>query len=286
VLARFLAEVINCNDLRGGVYFEPYAGGAGAAIDLVSEGVVSDVYINDADSAIACFWKAAIKFNSRFVDSVLDVPLNVAEWRRQKAAFTLGPSAGIFKYGFSAFYLNRTSRSGILKRSGPIGGYDQTGTYKINARFNRKDLAIRIFELSKYKKHIHVSNLDAIEFLKETLPYRNSLARRKVFVYLDPPYYLQASRLYMNHYKHKDHAVLAKYLSNQRVLPWLLSYDDAEPIKALYPECDIHSIPLNHSTQGTSRKNELLIVPRHIKLPVSVQLYGEHVLLPRKSGHI
>ena len=33
-LTGFLTDVIEMNDLRGGAYYEPYAGGAGAALSL------------------------------------------------------------------------------------------------------------------------------------------------------------------------------------------------------------------------------------------------------------
>ena len=48
-LSEFLADVIDLNNLRGCVYFEPYAGGAGAALKLLNAGVVSEIRLNDAD---------------------------------------------------------------------------------------------------------------------------------------------------------------------------------------------------------------------------------------------
>ena len=36
--------------------------------------------------------------------------------------------------GFSAFFLNRTNRSGIIEGAGPIGGYTQTGKWKVDAQ--------------------------------------------------------------------------------------------------------------------------------------------------------
>ena len=50
----------------------------------------------------------------------------------------------LLSLGFSSFFLNRTNRSGILK-AGVIGGYQQTGNYKIDARY-RKEISYLVFD--------------------------------------------------------------------------------------------------------------------------------------------
>ena len=284
VLGRFLAEVVDCNGLHGGRYYEPYAGGAGAALDLLTQGHVSEIFINDADYAVASFWTAVTTQNARFLDTLAAAPITVDEWRRQKAIYRQGKKAAPFSLGFAAFFLNRTSRSGILTKSGPIGGYDQAGPYKLDARLNKAAMANRLAVLADHKNAIHVFNSDAIAFLKAALPPRASADRRKVLVYLDPPYYAQGSRLYLNYYQPRDHAVLARYMAAQHVLPWLMSYDNTPEIRALYPQCDTFEFSLNHSTQNTRRDPELLIVPGHVALPVHIELYGEKIPLPRKAA--
>ena len=72
----------------------------------------------------------------------------------------------LLNLGFSTFFLNRTNRSGILK-AGVIGGYDQTGNYKIDARFNKDDLIKRIQRIADYADRIHLSNEDAAKFCIE-----------------------------------------------------------------------------------------------------------------------
>ena len=46
--------------------------------------------------------------------------------------------------------MNRTNRSGIIK-GGIIGGQQQSDCWKMNARFNREDLAKRIQEIASGK---------------------------------------------------------------------------------------------------------------------------------------
>ena len=61
--------------------------------------------------------------------------------------------------GFAFFYLNRTNRSGVLN-AGVIGGQAQTGTYKIDARFNRATLTERLRAIGDLADHIEVTDLD------------------------------------------------------------------------------------------------------------------------------
>ena len=57
--APFISELMKINDLVGGHYLEPYAGGAGVALDVLFHNVASHVHINDLDPALASFWNAA-----------------------------------------------------------------------------------------------------------------------------------------------------------------------------------------------------------------------------------
>jgi len=55
-----LAHLIRLNGREGGVYVEPYAGGAGAALSLLYGEYVKQVLINDADSRIYAFWDSIV----------------------------------------------------------------------------------------------------------------------------------------------------------------------------------------------------------------------------------
>lgn len=59
--------------------------------------------------------------------------------------------------------MNRTNRSGILD-AGPIGGYDQSGTYKIDCRFNKASLIKKISKIAEYKKNVKIYNQDISVF--------------------------------------------------------------------------------------------------------------------------
>lgn len=56
-LAPFVLDLIQGNGLVEGVYYEPFAGGAGVAWQLLMMDI-PEVWINDLDPAIHAFWSA------------------------------------------------------------------------------------------------------------------------------------------------------------------------------------------------------------------------------------
>lgn len=271
-LASFLEDVIDLNDLRGCQYFEPYAGGAGAALTLLEKNAVDSIYINDADPRIHAFWCAVLNNTEKFADRVLTVPLGLEEWRKQRDVCSSPGSYNYFDVGFSAFYLNRCNRSGVLTGAGPIGGMQQNGKWKLDARFSRDALAQRIRLVGANRERIRLECMDAIEFLKSTLP--PGRARSKVLVYLDPPYVNKGQQLYLNSYRPEDHVTIARYITSQKVLPWIMSYDDTELIRSLYSKQRLFKMPIRYSLQVKKEASELIISPHSLTLPRSVRVHG------------
>ena len=267
-LAGFFGRVIELNNLSGCSYFEPFVGGAGAALRLLRENVVSELYLNDIDHRITAFWNAVLNEPERFVDAILSVPVNIAEWERQQQVCLRPDASKPFELGFAAFYLNRCNRSGILLGAAPIGGYAQTGKWRIDARFYRENLAERVLAIAKKCEQIHITNMDAITFLDKHLPRGHE--RKRVFAYLDPPYWANGNRLYMNFYKDQDHKNLSRYMQRQGTLKWVMSYDDAHFIRDLYKTCAISHLSLQYSLQRKQQARELLIVPYHVRLSDAV----------------
>jgi len=266
-LSPFLVDVIDLCDLRGCSYYEPFAGGAGAALRLLRDGVVSNVFINDADFRIYAFWKAVLEQPDQFINCIENVPLNIEEWKRQNKICSSEniEAESFFEVGFSTFYMNRCNRSGVLFGAGPIGGYAQSGKWKLDARFNRAELIKRVIELTQLKDSIIITGLDALCFLKRHLP--RGAARRHVFVYLDPPYVVKGDRLYLNSYSSIDHRKLATYIQGQRQIFWLLSYDDTTFVRKLYNSCQIRALPVNYALNVKRRAQELLVAPYRTSLP-------------------
>mgnify|MGYP002578704147 FL=1 len=137
-----IANIIESNNMKHCIYIEPFAGGANIAWSLLINGIVDYIIINDADKSIYSFWRAITESTHWFIEKIESVSVTVDEWRKQRAI--LQESSRYSKeLGFAMFFLNRTNRSGILD-AGPIGGYDQSGTYKIDCRFNKASLIKKI----------------------------------------------------------------------------------------------------------------------------------------------
>lgn len=251
--------IIAANNLDRPTYVEPFAGGAGVALSLLMLEKVDRIVINDFDRAIYSFWKALLNDTEKFITTMMRTPVTVPEWRRQKKVYTNKRSA-YFSIGFATFFLNRTNRSGVLN-AGPIGGHDQTGAWKIGARFNKKDLAARIRKIAFYKDKIELKNEDGILLAKRMIGKKNTI------VYLDPPYYIQGSRLYLNHYKERDHQNLAKLLNSKKSGHWLLTYDNVRQIRKLYPKRRINTFALNYHVRDSRKGSEILVISDDLKLP-------------------
>lgn len=266
-LAPFLAEIIETNELTGCPYFEPFAGGAGAALALLRMGAVSEIHLNDLDFRIVAFWNSVLDESERFVERILSVPLTIDEWTNQRSVFSKGKTVSSFDLGFSVFYLNRCNRSGLLRGAGPIGGREQKGKWGLDARFNRQGLADRVLAVAGQRERIQVENMDAREFLVQELPRGHS--RAQVFAYLDPPYYTNGKRLYLNSFRTEDHRSLAGYMRRQKILRWVMSYDDDIFIRGLYGSCVVSHRELSYSLQRKSRARELFLAPEYLLLPIS-----------------
>jgi DNA adenine methylase len=276
-LTDFLSDVIDLNDLRQSAYYEPYAGGAGAALNLLKHGVVSELFLNDADRRVYSFWRAALTEPERFSERIRTVPLTIEEWHRQNDVCARPGQSKQFEVGFAAFYMNRCNRSGVVTGSGPIGGYNQTGTWRMDVRFNREALSERLLLLAALSDRIHLTCDDAIVFLKKRLP--RGKARKQVFVYLDPPYVNKGQRLYMNAYKPEDHSELAKYLSDQSSLPWIMSYDDSALVRTLYAAQKISVMSIQYTLQEKRSARELIITPNYLVTPSACRVNGRENLL-------
>ncbi|MGX3067604.1 DNA adenine methylase [Ursidibacter arcticus] len=247
-----IKAIIEKNNLNGH-YVEPYAGGAGVALDLLFSGYCTDIHINDLDLAIYYFWKSITEQPEDFIRLINNTEVTIEEWHKQKSILKEKENISPLEYGFAAFYLNRTNRSGILK-AGVIGGLNQTGNYKLDCRFNKIDLIKRIERIGELVKQIHVTNFDTetwLPMLDKSLPSHS-------FIYLDPPYYEKGQGLYRNFYCHQDHLAIQEKLANIEI-PWVVSYDNHPSIKEIYQQYRQNEYTLNYSANKKMKATEIVI---------------------------
>ena len=261
-LTPLIKLLIDMHGHRGGTYIEPFAGGAGVAIELLEKGVVSEIVINDLDKGIYSFWRAILEETDRFLEQVSRVPLTIDEWKKQRSICFGNNKKYSFELGFATFYMNRTNRSGIIK-AGVIGGMEQSGLWKLDARFNREDLIFRIKKIAENKSKIHLYNKDIKSFLEKYIPKYEDNA----FIYFDPPYFNKGKQLYLNFFNYNDHIRIEKLIGNTVNCDWIITYDDEPTIEKIYEKYCIRRIELNYSVAKKRKANELIIFKDNTKIP-------------------
>ncbi len=261
-LYSLVSSILRANKLERQHYAEPFCGGSGLALSLLYRGYVSNIHINDIDPAIWAFWDGVLNQVDEFISRIANTPITVDEWQRQREIYLEQDATEPLTLGFSAFFLNRTNRSGIIKSAGVIGGKDQTGSYKVDCRFNREDLIRRVRRVAKYRDRIHLTRCDALEFVShacETLP-------EKTFFCIDPPYYSKGRKLYTSFYASKDHSQLASEVKKMQK-PWIVTYDKTPSISKLYHSHRQFEFNINYSVETKREGTEIMIVSKGLRVP-------------------
>ncbi len=261
-LAPFVVEVLEENNLVSGHYAEPYAGGAGVGIALLLENKVSHIHLNDSCPRVYAFWRSILDHTEEFCRRIIGASLTIAEWKRQKEIFSRPDEFDVLDLGFSMFFLNRCNRSGIAS-AGVIGGINQDGRWKIDARFPKGELIRRIQSIASKRNDITLKNWDAERFLKRHV----SKLPKKSLIYCDPPYFNKADRLYLNYYKEEDHVRLAKLVQKELKHPWLVSYDNSPQIAKLYQKRNSFIYDLQYNAAKAYKGKELFVFSDNIHLP-------------------
>jgi len=254
------------NHMEHVVYAEPYAGGVGAGINLLLLNEIERLVINDANKGIYSLWKAVVEDSEKLIEAIHATPITLEEWRKQKAIINQDGDPS-FELGFATLFLSRTNRSGILN-AGPIGGGTQESqdkaNYKIDCRFNKERIIEQIRAIAAHREQIEVHDEDAMDFLRV-------LHHDNLFVYLDPPYFVQGKALYLSYYNADNHRQLADYLRGVVPFSWVLSYDNVEPIRAMYAEQDCYTFELNYSAADKKRGSEFITHSEGLAFPEEIK---------------
>ncbi len=261
-LANFIKLVFEQNRLLDGHYVEPYAGGSGIAMSLCILEYASRIHLNDLNLPVYAFWHSVTNHPDELCKQIRDVRVTRKEWARQKLVQSNADNHSLLELGFSTFFLNRTNRSGIIS-GGMIGGKKQAGLWKLDARFNKKDLCKRIEKIALYSSRIRLYNLDAAEFIKDILP----TLPQKTLVYLDPPYYVKGQGLYENHYVHDDHLKIAQLVRKKVKLPWIVSYDHVPEIVSMYKGFPNLFYGINYSAANRYNGREVMFFSKKLNIP-------------------
>lgn len=260
-LTEFIKLVFEQNELLDGHYIEPYAGGAGIAITLLLQSYASCIHLNDINASVFAFWSSVINDPEGLCRKIRDVNVTMEEWHKQKAILAAPANHSSLEVAFSTFFLNRTNRSGIIW-GGVIGGKNQDGPWKLDARFNKSDLISRIERIALYRSRIRLYNRDAADLIANVLP----TLPKSSLCYLDPPYYLKGEGLYENHYQHADHVAIAKLVKNIAI-PWIVSYDHAPEIVKTYRGCPTIEYGISYSAHDRYKGAEVMFFSKGLAIP-------------------
>lgn len=267
----YLKQLLEVNDLCGGTYIEPYAGGASVALSLLFSKHASKIKINDIDRSIYAFWHSVLNETDALCRMISDTPVTMDVWQAQHELQKHKDEVDLLELGFSTFFLNRTNRSGILN-GGVIGGKNQDGNFKMDARFNKADLIERIERVAGYADLIELTSIDAVELIKH---YKRT-PPQKTFCYLDPPYYVKGRDLYLNYYNDDDHRAIAQAIKKYKG-KWIISYDAVPFLKDLYKDYRQQEYYLSYSAGNPSKGKELMVYSNGLVLP------GEEIVKLKKK---
>ena len=228
------------------VYCEPFAGGAGVAMNLLLQGKVKSVILNDLDTGIYSIWYAIFNDTEWLIEAINNTEITLAVREQQKKVYNELKNFDVYSHdlAFATFFLNRVNYSGILT-GGPIGGKEQKGKYKLDCRFNKQSLITKIKEIAKYRDKVHLFHMDAIELLKN---------QSNIFVFADPPYWQAGDMLYE---ASVEHSKLAKVLCESKDIHWIATYDNNINVANVYEEYGAHSKLFELQYSASRKRKEL-----------------------------
>lgn len=259
--------------MENGTYIEPFAGGAGVALSLLLDDCVENIVINDYDKAIYSFWRAVKQDSDILLDKIMNTPITIDEWYRQKDIYTHSQTYSV-DLAFATLFLNRTNHSGILT-AGPIGGYKQAGEWKLDVRFDKTKLIEKITKIAEKKQRIKVYNKDILSLITRYIPKYGD----KTFIYFDPPYYNKGQKLYENFFVSEDHRKIKDAIIKHITTPWVITYDSVDEIRTLYTDYDIKKFDLTYSAANKGTASELMIFSDSTFCPSNEQMKSNKITI-------
>ncbi|MFH1194586.1 MAG: DNA adenine methylase [bacterium] len=260
-LADFIAKICVENKVDGH-YIEPYAGGASVALFLLFNNIVNRITINDSDRSIYAFWYSVLNYTDKLCNLIKKTDVTIANWLIQRDIQKNKKTVDLLTLGFSTLFLNRTNISGILN-GGVMGGLEQKGLYKIDCRFNKKEIVSRIQNISKKKNHIRLYKKDALKLIEKI---QKDSARRDTIFYFDPPYFIKGSSLYMNYYKKDDHLAVCDKIKEITNVHWIVSYDNVKEIKKLFSTYRSKEYTFKHTAHSSKIGKEILFFSNDLRI--------------------
>jgi DNA adenine methylase len=255
-ITEMVAGLLEQNLLVGSHLYEPFAGGSAVSLGLLANGFIPSATWIERDPLIYAFWRMAKDHPDELIDRMMRGKVSLASWRRMLPLREVKrpTKQNLAALGYAGLFFNRTCFSGIVG-AGPIGGMTQSSAYKIDCRFNKKELAASIRTCSEIMKRVDIIFGDGIKFLGAhclKMPAHS-------LVYIDPPYVTNGYKLYRYHFEVAQHEALSDAV-NGLCVPWLMSYDNHQLIRSLYAGEQAKYVKTYQSLKGSRFVKEILLL--------------------------
>lgn len=224
--SKFVGNVLEHCDSENMVHFvEPFAGGASVGLSFLLAGKCRELYLNDIDFGVYALFNVIKNEPASLIERIRSfAPKEIAYKKAQKIVKSQYRDVDKEQdAAWSLLVVNRLAFSGIPKAN---------CMKNPSARWNAKTLIKRIKNIHTFAEHIHISCMDACEYIEEMYWKPNTT------IFIDPPFFNKGSVLYMNAYRNNDHEKLAFLLDElYKGMPgadMLVSYDSCEAIRSMY----------------------------------------------------
>jgi DNA adenine methylase len=243
-----------------GTFVDVFTGGGSISVEMLNRRPQTKIIMNDLDKYMSAFWDTLChKQRTEQLVNILNSFGNptIASFMKLRNRINKKDHFPQDFMAFLAVFFNRTTFSGIFK-SGPLGGRDQSGKYKINSRYNLKKIVERIYELSAalQKTKSKCYQKDFREIIEKYGDNENC------FLYLDPPYMKQGKVLYNVAMSKNDFEDMAAMLKKTKC-KWIVSHDNYYPFISLFKNwaniADINNVPYTINSIKDKRRKEILI---------------------------
>jgi DNA adenine methylase len=234
---------------------EPFVGGGSVFLAAKQKnGNNTEFIINDLNYDLYCFWKEAKNNNAALYNETVKIKKNAKDGRVLFDYYRENKDYTDLERAVRFFVLNRITFSGTVD----AGGYSEKAFY---GRFTDSSIE-RIKPLQEMLQNVSIYNKSY-----EDIIYADG---ENVFIFLDPPYYRQASsRLYGKKgvlHTSFDHEKFAQDMKNCKS-NWLITLDNTEKIKMLFDFAYIYEWELqygmNNYKQGKADVGKELFISNY-----------------------
>lgn len=278
-LALIVTTILEENGLKDIQYIEPFAGGAGIALGLLFEEYASTIHLNDLARPVYAIWHTILNRTDWLVGKIKSAKVTMSAWKRHRAVYRRQESAELHELGYSALFLNRTNRSGILG-GGVIGGIGQEGDWTLDVRFGKPGLIERIEKIGRYRDRIRLYSMDAKDFTDKVVCKTSN-----AFAFYDPPYIDIQRELYFNPYTVDDHkALAAKIIALKQ--PWIVTYNYAAIDNGLFAKSRRIVYSISYTASDKYQGREVMFLSDGLALPQPSKALGDKMKLIRKLSRI